>query len=425
MSTFLAPYLFRKNVFLAIIGLAIFLAPNLSQADQVTDLQNQIANQNNEIKALEADIAKYQDQVNATSKQTNTLQGAVKQLEATTRKMDADIALTTKKISTTNLQIQELALQIKASDKGIGDNKQSIGETLREIKRMEGETTPLTALVEWETMSDFWGSLASLASLSNKVKTKVEDLKTTKATQESNKVAAEKAKQNLEVLKAKLADQKKIADTNRKNTAALLAETKNQEANYRALLAQKLARKQQVEEEIRKAEESIKVTINPNSLPTTGSGVLHWPFDKVVITQYFGDTPFATANAQIYKGKGHNGMDLGAPIGTPTKAALSGTVMGTGDTDLVCKGASYGRWVMIKHNNGLATIYAHLSLIKVVEGQTVNTGDVIAYSGATGYVTGPHLHISVLASAGVSDGCVKSKVPGCSTYRIPLSPPND
>ncbi len=225
-------------------------------------------------------------------------------------------------------------------------------------------------------------------------------------------------------LKNKLIDKKKIADNNRKATAVLLAETKNQEANYRALVAQKLARKQQVEEEIRKAEEAIKVTINPNSLPKTGSGVLRWPFDKVVITQYFGNTPFATANAQVYKGNGHNAIDLGAPVGTPTKAALSGTIMGAGDTDLVCKGASYGRWIMIKHNNGLATIYAHLSLIKVVEGQSVNTGDVIGYSGATGYVTGPHLHFSVLASEGVSVGFVKSKVPGCGTYRIPLSPVN-
>jgi murein DD-endopeptidase MepM/ murein hydrolase activator NlpD len=412
------------STIVTILTLVIFLNPNLAEADRVSDLQNQISNQTGEIQKLEAEIMKYQAQVISTNKQATTLQGTVKQLEATTKKLDADSALTTKKISSTELQIEKLELEIQASAKGIGSNREVIAETLRRLKQEEGDTTPLTALLQWKTTGDFWNSLASLSSLSTKLKDKVEDLRDIKTEQEERKKQAEKAKADLIILKSKLVDQKKIADANRKSTASLLAETKNQEANYRALVAQKLQRKQQVEAEIRQAEEAIKITINPSSVPKTGSGILRWPFDKVVITQYFGNTPFATANAQVYKGNGHNAIDLGAPVGTPIKAPLSGVVTGAGDTDLVCKGASYGRWIMIKHNNGLATIYAHLSLIKVVEGQSVNTGDIIGYSGATGYVTGPHLHFSVLASAGVSVGFVKSKVPGCGTYRIPLSPPS-
>ncbi|MCE9628743.1 MAG: peptidoglycan DD-metalloendopeptidase family protein [Candidatus Vogelbacteria bacterium] len=412
------------STIVTILTLVIFLNPHLAEADRVSDLQNQISNQTSEIQKLEAEIMKYQAQVISTNKQATTLQGTVKQLEATTKKLDADSALTTKKISSTELQIEKLELEIQASAKGIGSNREVIAETLRRLKQEEGDTTPLTALLQWKTTGDFWNSLASLSSLSTKLKDKVEDLRDIKTEQEERKKQAEKAKADLIILKSKLVDQKKIADANRKSTASLLAETKNQEANYRALVAQKLQRKQQVEAEIRQAEEAIKITINPSSVPKTGSGILRWPFDKVVITQYFGNTPFATANAQVYKGNGHNAIDLGAPVGTPIKAPLSGVVTGAGDTDLVCKGASYGRWIMIKHNNGLATIYAHLSLIKVVEGQSVNTGDIIGYSGATGYVTGPHLHFSVLASAGVSVGFVKSKVPGCGTYRIPLSPPS-
>src|SRR4029077_4252980 len=114
--------------------------------------------------------------------------------------------------------------------------------------------------------------------------------------------------------------------------------------------------------------------INPSQITPAGQGVLNWPLDNIIITQYFGNTPFAASGA--YNGKGHNGIDLGASIGTPVHAALSGTVLGTGNTDSVRGCYSFGKWVMIKHSNGLNTMYAHLSQINVSTGQAVSTGQV-------------------------------------------------
>ena len=110
------------------------------------------------------------------------------------------------------------------------------------------------------------------------------------------------------------------------------------------------------------------------------------------------------------------------PRGTEILAAAGGVVEGAGDTDLTCKWASYGRWVMIRHGNGLATLYAHLDLIKVSEGQVVNAGDLIGYSGNTGYSTGPHLHFTVFASQGVQVSSLKSQACAGATYRIPIAP---
>ena len=76
-------------------------------------------------------------------------------------------------------------------------------------------------------------------------------------------------------------------------------------------------------------------------------------------------------------------------------------IVGTGNTDEPRGCYSYGKWILIKHENGLSTLYAHLSLIKVNAGETVNTGDIIGYSGNTGYSTGPHLHLTVYATQGV------------------------
>ncbi|WFB11642.1 M23 family metallopeptidase [Streptomyces sp. LX-29] len=90
----------------------------------------------------------------------------------------------------------------------------------------------------------------------------------------------------------------------------------------------------------------------------------------------------------------HSGQDLVVPTGTPVKAVHSGTVVkagpnGGGD------GPAYGNAVVIRHDNGTYTQYAHNSVLKVSVGQTVATGQVIALSGSTGNSSGPHLHFEV------------------------------
>lgn len=89
------------------------------------------------------------------------------------------------------------------------------------------------------------------------------------------------------------------------------------------------------------------------------------------------------------KKDGHTGMDLAVPSGTPIRAALGGTVT------KATYHSSYGYYVMVDHGNGLSTLYAHNSRLMVKVGQTVETGDVVSLSGATGRVTGPHLHFEV------------------------------
>ena len=160
----------------------------------------------------------------------------------------------------------------------------------------------------------------------------------------------------------------------------------------------------------------IKGIIDPESLPKMGSGVLSWPLAKVFITQYFGNTPFATQNPQIYSGKGHNGIDLRASVGTPVKSAADGRVVAWGDTDRACAGVSYGKWVLVEHDNNLSTLYAHLSYIQVSVGDTLRNGQILGYSGNTGYSTGPHLHFTTFATKGVQLKTIRSRVCGTQMY---------
>lgn len=89
---------------------------------------------------------------------------------------------------------------------------------------------------------------------------------------------------------------------------------------------------------------------------------------------------------------GHNGVDFGAPIGTPIMAAAGGQVIIARPSGY---NGGYGEMIMIKHANGTETVYGHLSQVYVTEGQIVNQGDVIGALGNTGKSTGPHLHFEV------------------------------
>ena len=87
--------------------------------------------------------------------------------------------------------------------------------------------------------------------------------------------------------------------------------------------------------------------------------------------------------------KMHTGIDLSAGMGTTIKAADSGTVIQAGWR------GGYGKCVVISHGNGVATLYAHQSVISVSVGDTVERGRAIGKVGSTGYSTGAHLHFEV------------------------------
>jgi len=86
----------------------------------------------------------------------------------------------------------------------------------------------------------------------------------------------------------------------------------------------------------------------------------------------------------------HRAIDIGCATGTPVKASRAGVVATYGSTSHF-----YGYYVIIDHGSGYFTLYAHLSSFAVSNGTSVSTGQVVAYSGATGNVTGPHVHFEI------------------------------
>jgi len=89
----------------------------------------------------------------------------------------------------------------------------------------------------------------------------------------------------------------------------------------------------------------------------------------------------------------HGGLDVAVPAGTPVRAASAGRVINTGDYFYA------GKTIFVDHGQGFITVYLHLSRIDVKEGDAVERGATLGAVGATGLVTGPHLHWGVLLNA--------------------------
>jgi murein DD-endopeptidase MepM/ murein hydrolase activator NlpD len=91
-------------------------------------------------------------------------------------------------------------------------------------------------------------------------------------------------------------------------------------------------------------------------------------------------------------GRIHPGVDFGAHYGAPIHAVGAGVVLGAG---YLADESGYGKLVLVRHAGGVVTAYAHLSRVLVHAGERVEAGETIGLVGATGHVTGPHLHFEV------------------------------
>lgn len=124
--------------------------------------------------------------------------------------------------------------------------------------------------------------------------------------------------------------------------------------------------------------------MNQIDMQEINGDLFSWPVRGYVSSGYgYRISPFTGAR------QFHSGLDIAAPQGTPVKAAMYGRVVDTGyDTNT-------GNYIIIAHHGGYKTLYAHLDVIRVKPGATVNTGERIGDVGSTGLSTGSHLHFSV------------------------------
>src|SRR3989344_1304476 len=396
-------------------------------------LQQQIDAKTKEIQQLEALAQSYKNTIASTQSQSKPLKNKIQQISQTVNKLKTEIRLAQTQIARTNLEIGGLQSKIDAATIETKQKQRDLGLLLQSLAA-SNEKNLVEVLLQYDHLSDFATYMQGIEDLQKRVYQTLGEVKILRQSLTDDKTEAEGKVKDLKRYTVILADKKLLQTQEQQNQTQLLAETQNQEKKYQSLLSDADKKRRALEDEILDAERQLQYTISAGSLPENAAGVLGWPLVttnqsysqcsqsvQVFVTQCFGTTAFSRSGA--YSGKGHNGVDFRASVGGEVLAGTAGTIRGIGDTDTACRRASYGKWILIDHDNNLTTLYAHLSLTKVSPGQHIERGDVIGYSGQTGYATGPHLHFSVYVKDAVEIGVLRSRVCG-RNMTLPMAPLN-
>lgn len=401
----------RIIVVFILISFITGMTPSLSSAENTKEVKEQISSINEQIKLLDKEIATYKNKIAQTTEEKNSLAKIIKELNLTKEKLLKERTQIEKKIDLTGIVIKELDSNIKTKEGIIFVSEKSISEMFY-LLYQEDSVSVLEKILSQNNLESISREYNDKIELSNKLRENILRLKGQKVELTETKLEKLDEQDKLTILKNTLKQKEQAVSITQKEKDQILKETNNKEIQYQKLLKEAEERKQIFEKEMEDYEAQLELLINPNFLPKAGSGVLSWPLDDILITSKFGIriNPF-NSSIQTY----HYGVDFRASVGTQVKSNSSGTVVDVGNTDIACKGASFGNWVLVKYNNGLSGTYGHLSAISVKKGQKVKIGDVIGLSGGargvfgSGSSTGPHLHLSIYASDGVEVASFESK----------------
>lgn len=380
------------KVVLFFIFTLLFFGAN-TEAALVDDLRKDISVKGQEIQKLEEEAKALREQVLAKEREAKTLHNQIGQIDLSLKKLTSDVRLTETRVSRTRLEIQELGEEISEKERSIERSRRDLGRLLSSISRKDEEGV-VGVLAKYDSLGQFFNSVYYLLGLERGMHERLNDLRALKKELEGSRARAELKKTELAGLLTRLGDQKEIREGEKKERSVIFAETKNQEKKFQQLLELTEAQQEAIQKEIEELEDKLREAVDPGSLPSRREGVLRWPAEGTV-SQGYGRTAFARLS-HFYRF--HNGIDIKSDLGSPIVAADDGEVIATGDTDRYCRRGAYGKYIVIRHNSNLATLYAHLSLIRVAAGERVDRGALIGYMGLTGLSTGPHLHFTVYDS---------------------------
>jgi len=374
-----------------------FAGAHFSFATTREDLEESIRKKNEELKQINNQIQETQEQLEKSQEQGQTLKQEISKIDKQISQLNLNIRSSELTIEKLNLEIESLQYDILNAETNINQKKEAIITILRQLQQAD-EETPLTIFLKNSNLSDSFFELQGMKDLNNKLVLEISELQKFQVQLKSALEETTKKQQQVQNENQTLKNRKNINEDLKNTKQYLLTQTKNQEKNYQKQLTELQKQQAAIADEISKLEQTLEKDFNYSVFSEKLPGLLKWPITLTKdggsgrLTQKYGETEYS----YFYHGNPHNGIDIGAPIGTPVYAASDGEVIAVDNNDqsLYAK-YQYGKYILIKHRNNLATFYAHLSKQLVSVGDSVKKGDLIGYSGNTGFVTGPHLHFGV------------------------------
>jgi murein DD-endopeptidase MepM/ murein hydrolase activator NlpD len=377
--------------FALLISLGPLLANTATEdVKSVEELQKQIVARSQEIRRLEEEARRYRMLVGQKAQEQKSLTSQVNLLEAEIKELTLRIRITQTHIQRTEATVEELSLDISEKERQIGQTKEYLAALIQELNEKDSETL-LTTLLRAPSLAVFSEELEYTLNLNQSVHERLTTLKLLTNQLEDEKKAAEEKKEDLEASHKELSVRENVTEDKKEERERLLTLTGKAKKGYEQTLKEIEQQQKAIQEEIIAFEAKLRQLLDPKRLPGSQPGLLAWPV-RGTMSQGYGPTSETGFLNHAYKF--HNGIDVAVPSGTPIKAAHDGVVKAVGDNGKY----AYGRWVAIEHGNGLTTLYAHFSSAAVSPGQKIGRGEVLGYSGSTGFSTGPHLHFTVYAT---------------------------
>ena len=260
------------------------------------------------------------------------------------------------------------------------------------IMYMNGSVGYLEVLLSANDFSDFLNRLDYISLIAEYDKGVLDRLQQIEAEINEHLNNVERQKREIEILQAQLEKKQAELEIALNQKVLLIERLSRDEKMYQQQIAdwqqansdiEKLIKRK--EEEERKRREAALAAAAKKNVSYSG-GVVAWP----VPASGRETSPYGNRTSPIHGRKEfHSGIDIGAPTGTAIVAAEAGVVIFSGTM------SSYGKTVIVDHQNGMSTLYAHASKLEATVGQKVSRGQVIAKVGSTGNSTGPHLHFEV------------------------------
>lgn len=378
------------------VGVLLAVSPMPSRASSVSELQDRLAALAKEEANLRNKLASYKNDVAKQKEYSDSIKAKIDNSKEQIELLRQQIELLDGEMEAKSADITRKEQEIAAAEEEIDEKFALLGERLRVIAQ-SGNLTALQMVFDTENYVDYLLKSKVVERIAQNDQKLMDELEERIAALDAEKQALEDEKGTLETERAGVEELKKSADEKKAELDTLYAESnavlKKLQSSVDSVnsdLAAKAREEAAIDAEIKKLLTSSSTTSSGGRYT---DGTMHWPVPAVHnISSGFGSR----------WGTIHRGIDIAngkVPVyGQNIVAAADGTVIFTNKSGW---GGGYGSYLMIDHgydSNGrqIVTLYAHCSAVlanvgdKVVGGQTV-----IARAGATGNVTGPHLHFEV------------------------------
>ncbi len=379
------------------ILLFIFLAgalPITASAATAEELKQAIADKAKGLSEINSQILTISKQLEAAQGQKNSLTQQLKSIDYSISQLNLGIKSSQINIDKLGLELQATQLDINDITAAITTKKTAVIELVRELYQKDHESL-LMLLLKTKSLAAGFQEGENIKTLNSGLALELQNLKTLNSQLNEKLAETTDKKQKMSEEALNLKARKAIIQDQKSDRQTLLAQTQDQERVYEQQISDLQKKQLEINDEIDAIETELRQSFNQSLLPPKQPGMIAWPLQNPYITQHYGLTPYSCL---YYHCKPHNGVDFGAVIGTPVYAVADGTVTAVDNNGRI----EYGKYVLIHLGNNLATLYAHLSKNTIVSvGDTVKRGQLIGYSGNTGFVkssssgNGAHLHFGL------------------------------